>query len=36
MAAIDAEHYIDGLPQHLGEPDVVDSFAEEAAAPDRR
>jgi thioredoxin reductase (NADPH) len=20
MAAIDAEHYIDGLPQHLGEP----------------
>ena len=27
MAAIDAEHYIDGLPQHLGEPGVVDSVA---------
>jgi thioredoxin reductase (NADPH) len=25
IAAIDAEHYIDGLPQHLGEPGVVDS-----------
>jgi thioredoxin reductase (NADPH) len=22
MAAIDAEHFLDGLPQHLGEPDV--------------
>jgi thioredoxin reductase (NADPH) len=21
MAAIDAEHYIDGLPQHIGDPD---------------
>jgi thioredoxin reductase (NADPH) len=27
MAAIDAEHCIDGLPQHLGEPGVVDSVA---------
>jgi thioredoxin reductase (NADPH) len=25
MAAMDAEHYVDGLPQHLGEPGVVDS-----------
>jgi thioredoxin reductase (NADPH) len=29
MAAIDAEHYIDGLPQHLGEPGVVDSVVAE-------
>jgi thioredoxin reductase (NADPH) len=26
MAAIDAEHYIDGLPQHLGEPGVVETM----------
>ncbi|MEP6917301.1 MAG: thioredoxin-disulfide reductase [Acidobacteriota bacterium] len=29
MAAIDAEHYIDGLPQHLGEPGLVDSVVAE-------
>jgi hypothetical protein len=23
MAAIDAEHYVDGLPQHLGTPEAA-------------
>lgn len=32
MAAIDAEHFVDGLPQHLGDPDRPMEIAERAAA----
>ncbi|MEP6594008.1 MAG: FAD-dependent oxidoreductase, partial [Acidobacteriota bacterium] len=32
MAAIDAEHFVDGLPQHLGDPDRPAEIAERAAA----
>jgi thioredoxin reductase (NADPH) len=37
MAAIDAEHFIDGLPQHLGDPEraleIADAMAAEGAPP---
>jgi thioredoxin reductase (NADPH) len=32
MAAIDAEHFVDGLPQHLGEPERATEIAESIAA----
>ncbi len=32
MAALDAEHFVDGLPQHLGDPDRAAEIAERAAA----
>ena len=32
MAAIDAEHFVDGLPQHIGEPERATEIAESIAA----
>jgi hypothetical protein len=32
MAAIDSEHFIDGLPQHLGDPERALEVAELQAA----
>ena len=32
MAAIDAEHFVDGLPQHIGEPERATEIAESVAA----
>jgi thioredoxin reductase (NADPH) len=35
MAAIDAEHFVDGLPQHIGEPERATEIAESIAAAEK-